>query len=40
VLLYNIALVLQHLAMQILKDEKSALGTVLQAVHELRLSHK
>uniref|UniRef100_A0A1B6K9J5 Uncharacterized protein n=2 Tax=Graphocephala atropunctata TaxID=36148 RepID=A0A1B6K9J5_9HEMI len=40
VLLYNIALVLQRLAMQILKDEKSTLHTVLQAVHELGLSHK
>ncbi|KAJ9588645.1 hypothetical protein L9F63_018058, partial [Diploptera punctata] len=35
VLLYNIALVLQRLATQILKDEKSTLETVLQAVHEL-----
>ncbi|XP_044738203.1 RNA polymerase-associated protein CTR9 homolog isoform X2 [Chrysoperla carnea] len=40
VLLYNIALVLQRLATQILKDEKSTLQTVLQAVHELGLSHK
>ncbi|CAG2055609.1 unnamed protein product [Timema podura] len=40
VLLYNIALVLQRLATQILKDEKSTLDTVLQAVHELGLSHK
>ncbi|OAD61163.1 RNA polymerase-associated protein CTR9 like protein [Eufriesea mexicana] len=40
VLLYNIALVLQRLATQILKDEKSTLTTVLQAVHELGLSHK
>jgi hypothetical protein len=40
VLLYNIALVLQRLATQILKDEKSTLETVLQAVHELGLSHK
>ncbi|XP_077269573.1 RNA polymerase-associated protein CTR9 homolog [Temnothorax americanus] len=40
VLLYNIALVLQRLATQILKDEKSTLTTVLQAVNELGLSHK
>lgn len=40
VLLYNIALVLQRLATQILKDEKSTLQTVLQAVHELGLSLK
>lgn len=40
VLLYNIALVLQRLATQILKDEKSTLETVLQAVHGLGLSHK
>ncbi|XP_068973441.1 RNA polymerase-associated protein CTR9 homolog [Bombus flavifrons] len=40
VLLYNVALVLQRLAIQILKDEKSTLTTVLQAVHELGLSHK
>ncbi|XP_037072194.1 LOW QUALITY PROTEIN: RNA polymerase-associated protein CTR9 homolog [Pollicipes pollicipes] len=40
VLLYNLALVLQRLAMQILKDEKSNLKTVLQAVHELGLAHK
>jgi RNA polymerase-associated protein CTR9 len=40
VLLFNIALVLQRLAMQILKDEKSVLAEVLQAVHELGLSHK
>jgi len=40
VLLYNIALVLQRLATVILKDEKSTLLTVLQAVHELGLSHK
>ncbi|XP_070518234.1 RNA polymerase-associated protein CTR9 homolog [Cardiocondyla obscurior] len=40
VLLYNIALVLQRLATHILKDEKSTLTTVLQAVHELGLSHK
>lgn len=40
VLLFNIALVLQRLAMQILKDEKSVLTEVLQAVHELGLAHK
>lgn len=39
-LLFNIALVLQRLAMQILKDEKSVLEVVLQAVHELGLAHK
>ncbi|KAG1676690.1 RNA polymerase-associated protein CTR9 [Nymphon striatum] len=40
VLLYNIALVLQKLATQILKDEKSDLKTVLGAVHELGLAHR
>uniref|UniRef100_U5EWJ6 Putative rna polymerase-associated protein ctr9 n=1 Tax=Corethrella appendiculata TaxID=1370023 RepID=U5EWJ6_9DIPT len=40
VLLFNIALVLQRLAMVILRDEKSVLNVVLQAVHELRLAHK
>ncbi|KAK9885237.1 hypothetical protein WA026_010740, partial [Henosepilachna vigintioctopunctata] len=40
VLLYNIALVLQKLATVILKDEKSTLQIVLQAVHELGLSMK
>lgn len=40
VLLFNIALVLQRLAMQILKNEKSTLTEVLQAVHELGLAHK
>ncbi|KAF6205513.1 hypothetical protein GE061_019686 [Apolygus lucorum] len=40
VILYNIALVLQKLATQILKDEKSPLDVVLQAVHELTLSQK
>lgn len=40
VLLFNIALVLQRLATQILKDEKSVLEVVLQAVHELGLAHK
>ncbi|VEN35073.1 unnamed protein product [Callosobruchus maculatus] len=40
VLLYNIAFIMQRLATQILKDEKSTLSTVLQAVHELGLSLK
>ncbi|XP_002733846.1 RNA polymerase-associated protein CTR9 homolog, partial [Saccoglossus kowalevskii] len=40
VLLYNIALVMQRLAMGILKDEKSNLKTVLGAVHELELAHR
>ena len=40
VLQFNTALVLQRLATQILKDEKSDLSTVLQAVSELQLSHK
>ena len=40
VLLYNIALVLQKLATHILKDDKSPLDVVLQAVHELGLSQK
>ncbi|CAM1324980.1 CTR9 (predicted), partial [Pycnogonum litorale] len=40
VLLYNTALVLQKLATQILKDEKSDLKTVLGAVHELGLAHR
>lgn len=40
VLLFNIALVLQRLATLILKDEKSTLEVVLQAVHELGLAHK
>ncbi|XP_018323793.1 RNA polymerase-associated protein CTR9 homolog [Agrilus planipennis] len=40
VILFNIALVLQRLATHILKDEKSTLTVVLQAVHELGLSLK
>lgn len=40
VLLFNIALVLQRLATQVLKDDKSNLATVLAAVHELGLSYK
>ncbi|XP_071551015.1 RNA polymerase-associated protein CTR9 homolog [Panulirus ornatus] len=40
VILYNLALVLQRLAMQVLRDEKSVLRTVLAAVHELTLAQK
>jgi len=40
VILFNIALVLQKLAAQLLRDEKSTLEEVLQAVHELGISHK
>ena len=40
VILYNIALILQKLASQLLRDEKSTLTEVLQAVHELGISHK
>lgn len=40
VLLYNIALVLQKLATQTLKDEKSNLKAVLSAVHELGLAQR
>lgn len=40
VLLFNIAVVLSRLAMAILKDEKSTLEVVLQAVHELELAQK
>jgi len=40
VILYNIALILQKLASQLLMDEKSTLEEVLQAVHELGISHK
>ncbi|XP_005176768.1 RNA polymerase-associated protein CTR9 homolog [Musca domestica] len=40
VLLFNIAVVLQRLAMNILKDEKSTLEVVLQSVHELELAQK
>ena len=39
-ILYNIALILQKLASQLLRDEKSTLTEVLQAVHELGISHK
>ncbi|XP_077994649.1 RNA polymerase-associated protein CTR9 homolog [Glandiceps talaboti] len=40
VLLYNIALVMQKLAMGVLKDEKSNLKTVLSAVSELETAHR
>merc|ERR1712218_126976 len=40
VILYNIALILQKLANQLLRDEKSTLTEVLAAVHELGISHK
>ena len=40
VILYNVALILQKLANQLLRDEKSTLTEVLQAVHELGISHK
>uniref|UniRef100_A0A2R5LJB8 Putative rna polymerase-associated protein ctr9 n=1 Tax=Ornithodoros turicata TaxID=34597 RepID=A0A2R5LJB8_9ACAR len=39
-LLYNIALVLQRLASQCLRDDKSSLSVVLSAVHELGLAHR
>jgi RNA polymerase-associated protein CTR9 len=40
VILYNLALVLQKLATQTLRDEKSVLQMVLSAVNELGLAHK
>ncbi len=40
VILYNIALILQRLASQLLRNEKSSLAEVSQAVIELGLSHK
>lgn len=40
VLMFNIALVLQRLATSILKDEKSNLKEVLNAVKELELAHR
>ena len=40
VLIYNLALILQRLAMQVLRDEKSTLKSVLQAVHELGVAFK
>ena len=39
-LLYNVALVQQKLAMSILKDEKSNLRAVLGAVDDLQLAQK
>ena len=38
--LYNIALVLQRIAMAVLKDEKSHLKTVLSAVSELETAQR
>eukprot|EP00102_Acyrthosiphon_pisum_P018617 XP_016655827.1 PREDICTED: RNA polymerase-associated protein CTR9 homolog isoform X2 [Acyrthosiphon pisum] len=40
IIIYNIAFVLQKLAILILKDEKSNLKDVLKATNELELSHK
>jgi len=40
IILYNLALILQKLATQILRDDKSTLQMVLQAVKELSLAHK
>ena len=40
VILFNLALVLQRLATQVLKDEKSVLDTVLRAVSDLQLSQR
>ena len=40
VILYNLALVLQKLATQVLEDSKSHVRVVLNAVHELGLAHK
>ena len=40
VILYNIALILQKVASQLLRNEKSSLNEVLQAVEELNLSHR
>ena len=39
-LLYNLSLVMQQMATQVLKDEKSNLTAVLGAVHDLELSHR
>lgn len=39
-LMYNIALVQQKLAQEILKDENSTLNSVLQAIDQLRIAHK
>ena len=40
VLLYNVALVQQRLAMSILRDEKSNLKMVLGAVQDLESAHR
>lgn len=40
VILFNLALVLEKLAMKVMQDEKSVLSTVLSAVHELGLAKK
>ncbi len=40
VILYNIALILQRMASQVLPNQKSSLEVVLQAVHELGLAHR
>lgn len=40
VILFNLALVLERLAMKVMQDEKSVLSTVLSAVHELGLAKK
>lgn len=40
ILLFNLALVLQQLAMKVLEDSKSILSTVLSSVHELGLAQK
>lgn len=40
VLMFNVALVLQRLATSVLKDEKSNLKEVLNAVKELELAHR
>ena len=38
--MFNLAYILRRLAKSVLEDEKSTLNTVLQAVHELKLSQK
>lgn len=40
ILLYNLSLVMQQLATNVLTDEKSNLTAVLGAVHDLELSHR
>lgn len=40
VLMFNMALVLQRLATSVLRDEKSNLKAVLNAVKELELAHR